>query len=261
MKVYVDLVFLLNVGFDFILLLFTSLLMHRHAKVKRILLGALFGGMSIFFLFVQMHSMVLFLLKGIVSVGMVLCTFGYKNKQYLIRNIASLYMVSIVMGGILYFLNVQFSYQQEGIVFYHKGLSINVLFLFIFTPIILYTYVRQEKRQKELYEHIYQVIFSIGPHTYEFEGFVDTGNQLKDPYLKRPVILVEQKKIEKNGLRYTYVPYDTVNHHDMLKCVAVKEVMIKGVGITKNVLVGLLDHTIQMDGVDCILHERLLEGK
>lgn len=260
MKIYVDLVFLLNVAFDFLLLLTTSIILHRHTHMKRLILGALFGGVSIFFLFIQMSSLWLFFMKLMVSVGMILIVFGYRNRQYFIKNIGYLYMVSIVMGGFLYFLNVQFSYQQEGIVFYHKGLSINVIFLIIFTPIILYTYIKLDRERKELYSHIYQVSFSYQDKEYQFQGFVDTGNQLKDPYRNRPVMLVEEKKLNLVDPHYIYIPYHTVNHQDLLRCISVKEVTIQGVGQVKNVLVGLLSLEVVMDGVDCILQERIVEG-
>ena len=41
MKVYIDLVLLLNFGFDFILLFATSYLLKRNTKLIKILLGSL----------------------------------------------------------------------------------------------------------------------------------------------------------------------------------------------------------------------------
>ena len=63
----------------------------------------------------------------------------------------------MILGGFLYFLNVQFSYKQEGLVFYHDGLSINFIFLLIFSPLILYIYIRQGLTLKNNFSNYYKV--------------------------------------------------------------------------------------------------------
>ena len=260
MKVYVDLVFLLNVIFDFLILLTTSTILHRRTSYKRLLLGALVGATSIFFLFLKLSTLMLFLLKVVISIGMLIATFGYHNWKQFMREFLYLYMVSIVMGGFLYFLNIQFSYRQEGFVFYHKGLSINVIFLFIFSPIILYTYVKQGRKKEELYDQIHLVQFYYRGQTYRWNGFVDTGNHLKDPYFHRPVILVENDKIDDIDDKKIYIPYDTANHHAMLECISVPSITIDGILKKRKVLVGLLEDKIHLDGVDCILQTSIWEG-
>ena len=110
MKIYLDLVLLLNFTFDFLLLMSVSLLLRRNVKIVRILLGALLGSFSIFFLFIKITSLQLFLLKLMVSILMVIITFNYRDLKYTLRNLLYLYMASIVLGGFLYFLNIEFSY-------------------------------------------------------------------------------------------------------------------------------------------------------
>ena len=68
MKIYVDLVLFLNFFFDFLLLLATSLILRRNVNIKRILLGALIGSLSIFLLFVSINSFTLFLIKILISI-------------------------------------------------------------------------------------------------------------------------------------------------------------------------------------------------
>ena len=109
MKIYVDLVLLLNFAFDFILLLSVSILLRRMISINRLLLGAFIGSLSILLLFININSFTLFILKMFISVIMILVAFGYKSRKYFIKNIGFLYMSSIVLGGFLYFLNIQFS--------------------------------------------------------------------------------------------------------------------------------------------------------
>mgnify|MGYP004467890345 CR=1 FL=1 len=43
----------------------------------------------------------------------------------------------------MYFLNMNFSYKQEGLIFYHNSYSINIIMIIILTPIILYIYKKE----------------------------------------------------------------------------------------------------------------------
>ena len=111
MKIYLDLVMILNFFIDFILLLSVSLILKRNIRLNRIMMGAFFGGISILFLFFNINSIVLFLFKILISIIMTIITFKYVNLKYTLINILYLYMSSIILGGFLYFLNLEFSYK------------------------------------------------------------------------------------------------------------------------------------------------------
>lgn len=260
MKLYLDLIFLINFGFDFILLLVVSYLLRRNVAIKKICLGALLGGMSIFFLFIPMTSFILFLLKILVSVGMIVITFSYKNKRYFFQNLFYLYTSSMILGGFLYFLNVQFSYKQQGLIFFHNGLSINMIFLIIASPIILYIYVKQGMRLKNFYASTYSIKVTIGTKTYFWKGFMDTGNRLTDPYFHYPVVLIDKEKIEKSETQeYIMVPVHTIEESTMIPCIRADTFEIIGKGICNHVWIGLCSNPIQMEGIDCLLHPKLME--
>ncbi len=263
MKLYLDVIFFLNFAFDFILLMATSMILRRNVKIRRLLLGGLVGGMSIFILFLKINSFELFLLKIIISLVMVLTTFNFKDVRYTLKNLYYLYTVSIILGGFLYFLNVQFSYKQEGLVFYHNGLSINFIVLIISSPIIIYTYVKQLLNFKNNYSNYYKVDIYLKDGTIKkFNAFLDTGNKLYDPYKKRPIIIIYEKDLKVNidMENMLMVPYDGVNSHGILKCIIPEKIYIFGVGVKKDVLIGISKEKIDIDGVNCILHTKLLEG-
>jgi hypothetical protein len=85
---------------------------------------------------------------------------------------------------------------------------------------------------------------------------------LVDPYLKRPVILINKSKLSFNinDDEILLVPYNTVNDTGILKCLKVDKIHIKGIGIKNNVLLGIMNNKIKIDGIDVILHYKLLEG-
>ena len=218
--------------------------------------GAFIGGVSILFLFIDLNSLTLFIYKFIISILMILVSFGYKSIKYTLKNILYLYTASIILGGFLYFLNVEFSYQQYGLIFVNNGLSINVIFLIIFCPIIIYIYVKQGLWLKNNYNNYYKVTIYYNNKKYLFNAFLDTGNNLTVPMTKKPVILIN-KKI--NVDRFFYIPYKAVNGSGIIKCFKADKIEIDD--LTKeNIIVGLLNEKIKIDGVDCLLNKKLLEG-
>ena len=247
---------ILNFFFDFILLLSVSILLRRNVSIYKIMGGAFIGGISIIFLFIELNNLTLFFYKLIISILMILISFGYKNIKYTFKNMLYLYTASIILGGFLYFLNVEFAYKQYGLVFIHQGLSINVIFLIIFCPIIIYIYVKQGLWLKNNYSNYYKVIIFYDNKKYLFNAFLDTGNNLTVPLTKKPVILIN-KKIQVDN--FFYIPYQGVNGKGIIKCFKADKIEINKT-IKKDIIVGLLDEKIKIDGVDCLLNKKLLEG-
>lgn len=262
MKVYVDLVLFLNWGFDLLLLFAVALVLRRQTNLKRLLLGSLVGSVTILSMFIEMSSLGLFVVKVIISILMVLITFGYQDWRYTLKNLFYLYSSSIILGGFLYFLNVQFSYKNEGLVFYYNGLSVNVIVLIVMSPIIIIAYVKQGLELKNHYAHYYNIdIYLKDGKVIPVTAFLDTGNKLEDPYRKRPIILLNQALIhvDYQSGNILLVPYDTLNNHGLLKCIIPEKIFIQGVGFRDNFLIGLSNEEIKIDGVDCILNEKLIE--
>ena len=264
MKLYLDVLFGLNMGFDFLLLITVSYLLNRKTSFKRLFLGSLFGGITIFILFLPLNSFTLFLYKVIVSIVMTLITFSYRDLKFTLKNLFYLYMTSMVYGGFLYFLNTEFSYKQVGLIFYHEGLSINFIFLLVFSPIILYLYVKQIKWLKEerSYYHSFSILFDESLKQIEGVSFLDTGNQIIDPYQNRPVVLLDKRRFiyDLNRFKLILVPITTASGSTLLRCIQPKEMKIDGIAVQQKVLIGLLDEKISLDGVDAILSLKIMEG-
>ncbi len=262
MKIYVDLVLLLNFGFDLLLLFATGIILRRQTDLKRLLLGALLGSITILSMFIEVSSFTLFLIKILISIGMVLITFGYIDLKYTMKNLFYLYTSSILLGGFLYFLNLEFSYKHDGLLFYFNGLSINVIILIILSPIIIYAYVKQGLLLKNQYSNYYNIdIYLKNGSIIPLTAFLDTGNHLEDPYKKRPILLLNKDiiTIDYNKDSILLVPYDALNHHGLLKCIIPEKIFIQGIGFRNNFLIGLSNEKIKMEGIDCIIGSKLLE--
>ena len=241
MTIYIDMVFLLNIILDFILLMSVSVILTRNAKLKRIILGSMIGGVSTTLLFVNISSMILFLLKIVLGFFMVIATFSFKNIKYTLNNLFYLLTISFILSGILYlFLN---------------KLIYNYFLLIFFFIIICYIYIKQMKNYQENYVNYYQVKILYNNKKYDLVGYLDTGNKLYDPIKKRPVILtcVKINILDKDLI---YVPFTSINTEGIIKCFKPDKLFVNN-KLFNNYLIGLSNKKIKIDGVDLILHSKM----
>lgn len=256
MKIYVDLVLLLNFAFDFLLLTSVSIILRRNISLNKLLLGSFLGSLSILTLFFSITNTQLFLIKIAISILMTILTFGYHDLKYTLRNLFFLYSASLILGGGLYALNLQTPS------FFNNKMNLNFIFLIIFSPIIIYSYTKQAILLKNTYSNYYKVDVHLKNNKIiHCNAFLDTGNKLKDPYQKRPIILINKKALihDINEFEMILVPYMTVNNTGLLQCIPIHKIQIHGIGSRENVLVGIMEEKIKMDGINCILNSQVLE--
>ncbi len=260
MTIYLDVVFFINFCYDFLLLMTVSIVLKRYAKIWRLLLGALLGSISLLVLFLNISNIVLFIFKFLISIFMCLISYGFKNAKYSIVNLCYLYMCSIILAGFLYFLDLEFSYNHHGLVFFFSGISINYVLLVLIAPVILYGYIRQIRSLKNKQGLYYQVkVILKNNKEIKLNGYLDTGNKLKDPITNKRIIIIENKVINKRFIRSPiYVPYKAINYKGLLKCFSPKEIIISN-HVFKNYLLGIYEGKFQIEGVNCILNYKMME--
>ena len=249
MKVYIDLLFLLNLIYDFLLLMTVSVTLKRNINYKRLLLGSLVGALSTFIIFFPLNKYLLLVLKIIMGLVMLLVTFKYKNIKYFLHNILYLYMTSVILAGFLYYLKLEF-----------KNLS--YLLILSIAPLILYLYIKEQKDLKSIVNYYRKVIITLkNNQEINLTGFIDSGNKLKDPITGKYIILVNKNLIDGiyNIRSPMYVPIKTVNQKSLLECISIKNIKIDNI-VYNNYLLGLSD-TFKSNDYDCLLNYHLLEGE
>ncbi len=261
MKIYLDLVFILNFAYDLLLLMTVDVTLKRYTKLFRLLLASVVGALSLIILFLPFNKFILFFFKILVSVIMIFISFGFKNIKYFLSNMLYLYMSSVILGGFLYLLDIEFSYKRDGLIFYFDGLSINFILLLILGPIILFLYVFEHKKMKSTYNYSYRVnIVFENNKELNVNGFLDTGNKLKDPVTKKYIIILSKKILVPfiNNKSPIYVPYKALNKKGLIKCYKIKYIKINK-QIFKNYLVGLSDNLFNLNGSEALLNYKLME--
>ncbi len=248
MIIYIDLLIIINFLFDFLLLLTINIALKRYSKIYRLILASIFGELTLLSLWIPFSSIVFTILKIIMGIIMVLIAFGYKNIKYTCYNVIYLYMTSVILGGFVYYLNIEFT-------------SLNYLIILLIAPIILYVFIKSMKVLKEIKNYYYKVKI-VFRDTYELNmtGFLDTGNKLFDPITKKPIILINKKKM-KGCIQIRspmYVPYNALNHHGLLECIKPEYIMINDKKLT-NYLIGLSEESFKLNGIDCLLNYKIWE--
>lgn len=248
MVVYIDLVFIINLIFDFCLLTTTDLLLKRHTTYRRILIGALLGELSIITLFVNFNNVTSFIFKIFLSIIMSIGTFKYRNLKYTFYNVLYLYLVGIILGGFIYYLFNEFQINRE--------YSFKYLIILFLSPIVLIVYYRLTIRFKNNYNNRHTLSFTYGDNKFEGIAFLDSGNKLVSPISGKPIILVEKEYITLHKLKLLPVPYNALNHHGIVNCFKPDLLLIDGKE-TKDVLIGISEVRFNIEGCNALLNARM----
>lgn len=248
MKVYLDLVFILNFCYDFLLLLSVTIETKIYPNIKKIVLGTFIGSLTLLLLFLPLNNFSLLLTKILTSILMVLVSFGRKN---ILRYLKSFYGNSIILGGILYALDLSFNNSKNTTIF---------LLLIIIAPLILFLYLKGRRIDIIKQNYLHNISFKYQDKTYNLVAFLDTGNKIQDPYKKRNVIVAFLDDLDTYDIDTIYVPYETLSGKGILPCIKIEELKIDGQLLdSSKYLVGKSKEKIDLYGASCIMPDILKE--
>lgn len=189
------------------------------------------------------------LLELITIILMITIAFKYKNIRYFLTNMLYTYILSILLGGLIYLFNSKVT----------LNIYLNYLVIIILSIEVMTLYIKEYKKIKNTYNNYYKVdIYFKDKEKISLIGFLDTGNNLYDPYKKRPIILVD-KKYQKED-KFILVPYHTINGEGLLKCIKPEKVYIEKIGYKTNLLVAFSSSPSTINGVEVLLHKDLMKG-
>lgn len=189
------------------------------------------------------------LLELITIILMITIAFKYKNIRYFLTNMLYTYILSILLGGLIYLFNSKVT----------LNIYLNYLVIIILSIEVMTLYIKENKKIKNTYNNYYKVdIYFKDKEKISLIGFLDTGNNLYDPYKKRPIILVD-KKYQKED-KFILVPYHTINGEGLLKCIKPEKVYIEKIGYKTNLLVAFSSSPSTINGVEVLLHKDLMKG-
>jgi len=240
MVIYIDLLIVLNFIYDYLILKVVSIVLKRNTKNIKIFISSLIGELSILLLIINCNYIELIICKILLAIVMNLIAFKYRNIKYLLINVSYFYMISIILGGFVYFLHIN---------------KVNYIIIMILIPLILIIYILQNFLRYN-YNNYYDVVITYNNnHKIKVVGYLDTGNNIIDPISLKPVVLLNKSKYKEHYKNYIYVSVKVLNHNTIIKCIKIKSIEINNHKI-RNVLLGIVDDEIKIDGVDCLLNNK-----
>jgi len=294
MTIYLDVIWLLNLGTDYLLLMLTGLLLKRKIHVKRILAGSFLASLYVLLIFFP-YTAILYhpVFKVFYSMLIVVVSFGFKRFSYFFQNVAMFYLVTFMVGGgllaIHYFMLTD-SELLNGIAEMKTGGfgdPVNWAFVVIGFPIVWFfsrSRIQQLEVRKLIYDEMAQVEIRINDDVFTLTGLVDSGNQLNDPVTKSPVMIIDMNGIKlpndlveriknpamfSNGnhsvwdSRVRIIPYRAVGQENQflfaLRPDAIRIFQNGKVYKVKRGLIGLSEHPLSSEGdYQCIIHPKML---
>ena len=91
-------------------------------------------------------------------------------------------------------------------------------------------------------------------------GFLDTGNKLRDPITRKYVILLSKKLLVPyiNNKSPIYVPYKVVGYSGLVECFSIRYLKINNC-ILENYLVGIIPEGMNKISMNCLLNYKIME--
>ena len=200
MSIYLDIIFLENILMNYIILFATLVIVKSKAKhlQLRLIISSVIG--SIYAIIVYLNIFKIYsniIAKIILSIVMVYVAFGATNIKKLLKDLLVFYLVSFIFGGctisLIYFLKPENVKMKNGV--------------FVGTyPIKVALMAFKINKNKLGDVTLLNVELFLGEKSIMVKAFLDSGNLLKDPISNYPVIVVEQKELEK------LIPKETLNY-------------------------------------------------
>lgn len=200
MTLYVDIIFLENMFMNSIILLATGVIVKDKIKILRNIIASSVG--SIYALIIYVSNMEIysnFFLKLILSFVIVYVAFKPPTIKSFLKHIVIFYLTSFTFGGVafalLYFISPQDILFQDGVLIGTYPIKIilagGIVGFIIVT--IAFKNIKGRFRHQDMFCNL--KIYSSGK-ILDVPAIIDTGNLLKDPITKTPVVVIEKQNLK-----------------------------------------------------------------
>lgn len=216
MIVYVDVLLLINTLVNYYMLLGVKIITRSETKRYRLVLGALTGGLSALSVFLNM-GVIVTVLKFFTAALMVLISFPFISAKVYFKKCIWLFIISAVFSGICLAVYLLF---DTDLMIYSNGtvyFDIDITFLTVCTVIsyVAITLISRLTDKKSPKKQYYPITLISGDERLTLKGFLDTGNNLKEPFSFAPVIVTNEEIYKKlrsaSKNKERIIPVSTVN--------------------------------------------------
>ena len=237
---YIEELLILNFIIDFILLESVNVLLKNNTKRIKLIYSALFGEISLLYLFINVNTLLMIVFKIIMGLVMIFIAFGYNDRKSYFTNLIWFYILSFFLGGTLYYFKINSLLKYK--------------YYLLLVPLIMniYKYFSYDLRSIFSLKHKVNIYLRNGKVLY-LNGYMDTGNTLVDPNSNKKVIIIN-RYIDED---FFLVPYETIDSRALIRCFKPKKVYIDGIGERNDIVVGIINR--KFHGYKCLLNYLLTE--
>ena len=284
MTVYLDIILIENILMNYIILYATGFIQKQKIKQIRLIISSTLGGAYAIISYLNIIPIYSnFFMKILLSIIMIYVAFNIQNIKKLLKTILLFYLSSFVMGGcalaLLYIINPENISFKNGVLIGTYPMKVTLIAGVVGFLIIQISF-QINKRQMKKKDMICDLEISINKKKIKLKSYVDTGNMLKEPLTKEPVIIVEKeklnniinvnieeilggddKKIEK--IKFRIIPFKTIGKENGI-LIGIKPDFVKIIFKEKeknveNVIIGMYDKKIGKE-YQALIGLELLEG-
>lgn len=200
MTLYIDIIFLENIFMNSIILLATGVILKTKIKIIRNIISSTIGAIYAIIIYtsnIEIYSNTI--LKITLSAAIVYIAFKPPNTKLFFKHLIIFYLTSFTFGGVafalLYFVRPQDIIFQDGVLIGTYPIKIiligGILGFIIIT--ISFKNIKGKLNKKDMFCRV-RILYE--EKQVSVTTVIDTGNFLRDPISKLPVIVIEKEKLE-----------------------------------------------------------------
>ncbi|MDO5556465.1 MAG: sigma-E processing peptidase SpoIIGA [Clostridia bacterium] len=195
--IYIDIIFLENLFMNYIILFATGIIVKTQLRVIRTIISSTIGAtyaVVVYMSLLKMYSNIF--LKIMLSISMVYIAFNSKNIKVFLKQVTIFYLTSFTFGGVafalLYFISPQNILMERGVLIGTYPIKI-VLAGGIIGFIIITSSFKNIKGKLTKKDMFCSMKININNKDIYVKAIIDTGNFLKDPITKLPVVVIQKE--------------------------------------------------------------------
>ena len=233
-KVYLDILFIVNVFMNFFILSITSFIIKKSTSFIRILLSSSFGAaLYCLVIFIgNFYYLSNFFICILILVSITQICFKERNIKHLIKDCLFTYLTALITGGICFY-----------IYFLMKLKSFSV-FLLLISSVCFYTiiklsvvYIDQHIIDRRKY---CKIEVCINGTVYNLNALIDTGTYIEEMKCGYAVIIAEERLFkDSDRCNRTFLPYKSLGQDGGILPAVYGDWAVINKRKLKNVLIGL----------------------
>lgn len=251
MTIYLDIVFLENILMNYIILYATGFIQKKEMKSMRLIMSSTLGAAYAIITYLNLIPIYTSLfMKVLLSIIMCYIAFQNQTAKSLVKNLLLFYLSSFVIGGcslaMLYMISPQNIIIKDGVFVGTYPMKITLIAGIIgFTIIqISFSINKRQIKQKDL---ICDLEIGINKKSVTVKAYMDSGNVLKDPLTRAPVVIVEKNKIGKIVDLDKLNIYEDKNQYEGGDELKIRLIPFKSIGSQNGMLIGLKPEYIKIN--------------